>query len=110
MDFVATSPSYLEGMTIREISDMVEWTKELRSELQHDHMNLPQINLCTGVAAGPLIWGAAGDAVGIFSSGSGLTTEVTYPRGIKEWHPPVDNTCAASRVARRGSSRSRLSG
>lgn len=82
MDVVATSPARLEGLSIREISDRVDWTSELRAELQQDHMNLPQVNICPQISS-------------ITGMEDNRTSVVTPPRNVVEWIPPPDNSCVS---------------
>lgn len=48
LEFMATSPAHLAGMTLSEISDsrFVNWNIDLRQQLQRDHIMLPQVEVC----------------------------------------------------------------
>lgn len=48
LEFMATMPPNLAGMTISQISDSqyVDWNINLRAELQRDHIVHPQVEIC----------------------------------------------------------------
>ena len=48
LEYVATVPRHLAGMTLSEISDSryVNWSPEQRAQLQRDHILHPQVDIC----------------------------------------------------------------
>lgn len=51
LEFMATIPPNLAGMTISEISDSqyVNWDIDLRAQLQRDHIVHPQVEICPSI-------------------------------------------------------------
>lgn len=81
LEYVATSPPYLAGQTMTQISNQVNWTPRLRAQLQNDHMYLPQTNACSrspfSSTGGGQVGGAQDQAV-----------VVRYPVFDREYVPP----------------------
>ncbi|CAL8125826.1 unnamed protein product [Orchesella dallaii] len=90
LDYAATSPAYLAGQTVATISDNVNWTPELRRELQQDHQFLPQVNACS---RSPFSSTGEGQVAGSQVVGAEVTIEVSYPTGVVEYVPPPQSDC-----------------
>lgn len=81
MEYVATRPQHLQGQTMTQLANQVEWTPELRSQLQNDHRNFPQVNACS---RSPFSSTGQGQVEGALDQ----SATVQYPTVDREYAPP----------------------
>lgn len=81
LEFVATAPPHLAGMTVSQIADSayVNWTEDLRTQLQRDHIIHPQVEICPSVT----------EAAAAILLGQTLPPRfVSFPTQIPQYQPP----------------------